>query len=130
MMQFGSTVLFVEDVSRVLSFYQEAFGFETKFFDEEFGFGVIEAGGSEIGFATHAAGERMMPGRFKPPSGGNPEGVEIAFYTSEVEAAFQKATAAGAAPLAEPGKMSWGQTVAYVRSLEGTVIGLCTPLDG
>jgi lactoylglutathione lyase len=35
--------------------------------------------------------------------------------------------AAGAAVVAAPREMPWGQTVAYVRSPEGTVLGLCTP---
>ena len=26
--------------------------------------------------------------------------------------------------------MPWGQTVAYVRSVEGTLIGLCTQMGG
>ena len=31
---------------------------------------------------------------------------------------------------AEPKVMPWGQTVADVRSVEGTLIGLCTPMGG
>ena len=36
--------------------------------------------------------------------------------------------AAGAAVVTAPYAVPWGQTVAYVRSVEGTIIGLCTPL--
>ena len=127
-MQFGSTVLFVEDVEGVIAFYEKAFGFKAKFYDRAFGFAIIKAGGPEIGFASHTAGEQMMPGEFVPPQNGNPEGVEIAFYTDDVKAAYNKAIEAGAKSLAEPKAMSWGQTVAYVRSVEGTVVGFCTPL--
>ena len=53
-------------------------------------------------------------------------GVEIAFYTSDVSAAFARAVAAGAVTLASPKIMPWGQTVAYFRSVEGTIVGLAT----
>lgn len=127
-MKFGSTVLFVDNVETVMEFYQSAFGFERKFYDPAFGFGELTIGGGSIGIASHGAGEQMMPGRFQTPASGNPDGVEIALYTSDVDEAFKRAVKAGAAPLAEPKLMEWGQTVAYVKSIEGTVIGLCTEL--
>lgn len=55
--------------------------------------------------------------------------MEIAFFTGDVAAAFAQAVGAGAKPMAEPKVMPWGQTVAYVRSIEGTVVGLCSPPD-
>ena len=60
-MKFGSTVLFVDDEAKVLAFYEAAFGLQTKFHDAEFGFAIIDVGGIELGIATHAAGETMMP---------------------------------------------------------------------
>ena len=64
------------------------------------------------------------------PAGGGPSGVEVAFYTDDVLAAFARAVGAGAVVIAAPKVMPWGQTVAYVRSIEGTLIGLCTPIGG
>ncbi len=123
-MNYGSTVLFVNDVPAVMEFYCRAFGFEMRFYDEDYQFGELDAGGAVLGFASHQCGERMMPGGYTPPAGGRPSGVEIAFFTSDVSAAFDKATGAGAEPVAEPKEMPWGQTVAYVRSVEGTIVGL------
>jgi lactoylglutathione lyase len=53
--------------------------------------------------------------------------VEVAFYTDDVAAAFDRAVAAGAEPLAAPKVLPWGQTVAYARGPEGTILGFCTP---
>jgi uncharacterized glyoxalase superfamily protein PhnB len=72
----------------------------------------------------------MMPGGYVRPTSGGPASVEIAFYTADVPAAFTQAVGAGAVVIAEPKVMPWGQTVAYVRSVEGTLIGLCTPMGG
>jgi lactoylglutathione lyase len=82
-----------------------------------------------LGFASHRCGERMMPGGYSRPAGGRPSGVELAFFTADVAAAFERACGAGASTVAEPKVMPWGQTVAYVRSIEGTIIGLCSPLE-
>jgi uncharacterized glyoxalase superfamily protein PhnB len=51
-----------------------------------------------------------------------------AIFVDDVPAAFARAIGAGAAPLAEPKAMAWGATVAYLRSPEGTLIGLSTPV--
>jgi lactoylglutathione lyase len=128
-MQYGSTVLFVDDVPTVMAFYEKAFGFETRFFDDDYEFGEMNAGGAVIGFGSHKTGERMIPGTYPRPGRGHPEGVEIAFFVDDVPAAFNRAVTAGAHPLRAPAAMPWGQTVAYVRSIEGTVIGLCTPIE-
>jgi uncharacterized glyoxalase superfamily protein PhnB len=48
--------------------------------------------------------------------------------SGDVQAAFDSVAAAGAAPLAEPRVMPWGQTVAYLRAPEGTILGLCSPM--
>lgn len=129
MLRYGSTVLFVEEVPKVLAFYEAAFGFQTAFYDEAYEFGELEAGGLRLGVGSHRTGERMMPGAYRRPTSGHPEGVEIAFFTEEVAGAYARAVEAGAVPVAEPREMEWGQTVAYVRAPEGTVIGLCSPLE-
>lgn len=68
-----------------------------------------------------------MPGYAKPADG-QVAATEIAFYTSDVDGAYRRAVEAGAVPLAAPKAMPWGQTVAYVRSIEGTFVGICSPL--
>ena len=130
-MKFGGTVVYVDDVPAALDFYQRAFGFETRFFDETYGYGELETGGPPVAFASHRLGEMLMPGGYVRPGNDHYEsGVEIAFLTSDVPVAFAKAVGAGARAVAEPKIMPWGATVAYVRSAEGTLIGLSTPVGG
>jgi lactoylglutathione lyase len=129
-LRFGATSLFVEDVPAVLDFYRRAFGLETAFYDPEYEFGELRTDGVRLAFGSHKLGARLMPGAYVPPAGGQTAGVEIAFFTSDVPGAFARATEAGATALAPPKVMPWGQTVAYVRSIEGTIVGLATPLPG
>ena len=55
-----------------------------------------------------------------------PFGIELSFITDDVPAAFDRAVASGAIPVREPAKKPWGQTVSYVRSIDGTVIEIAT----
>lgn len=118
-----------------MRFYTDAFGFEISFLDPDvqipgrvegtsYQFGELSMPGGKVQFGTPALGALLMPGF--PPSAES-SAVELAFYTDDVEAAFKSATTAGADALRLPEKMPWGQTVAYLRSPEGTYIAVCTP---
>ncbi len=125
-MQFGGTVLYVDQVSAVVDFYRRAFGLQLRFFDEALGFAELETGGSTLAIAAHSLGEMLMPNGYARPDGG-PVGVEIAFLTTDVAASFAKAIAEGASPITAPKRMPWGLEVAYVRAPEGTIIGFSEP---
>jgi lactoylglutathione lyase len=126
-MQFGGTVLYVDDVSAVVDFYRRAFGLGVHFWDQELGFAELETGGSLFAIAAHSLGEMLMGGDYSRPVDGQPAGVEIAFLTDDVPSAFDKAVAQGASPITAPRRMPWGLEVAYVRAPEGTVIGFSEP---
>jgi len=59
-----------------------------------------------------------------------PLGIELAFVTDDVAAAYAKAVAAGAIPIKPPIEKPWGQVVAYVRAKDGSLIELCSPIGG
>lgn len=126
-MQFGGTVLYVDDVRAVVDFYERAFGLKLRFFDESLGFAELETGGSLLSIASHSIGEMLMPNEYRRPPDGRPAGVEIAFRTSDVAASFNKAITEGASPVSPPKRMPWGLEVAYVRAPEGTIIGFSEP---
>jgi catechol 2,3-dioxygenase-like lactoylglutathione lyase family enzyme len=126
--KFGGTAIYVDDVPATLDFYRRALGFETRFYDEALQYGELDTGSTTVAFASHRFGAMLMPGAYTRPEMGQPSGVELAFLTSDVPAAFARAVAAGATPLAEPKVMPWGATVAYLRGVDGTLIGLSTPV--
>jgi uncharacterized glyoxalase superfamily protein PhnB len=125
---FGATVIYVETrVRDVLEFYRAAFGFAIRYYDDNLKFGELETGQTSIMIASYAAGEYMVGDAFQRSASKRPTDVEIAFLMADVPAAYARAIAAGAKPVREPRVMPWGQTVAYVSSIEGTLIGLLTP---
>lgn len=130
-MKFGYTIVYVPSVADALAFYEKAFGFQVRFLHESGQYGELESGSTTLAFASHALGEMNLGGNFIPVSAAaTPPGIELAFVTEDVASAYAKAVAAGAVPLHAPAQKPWGQVVAYVRSQEGTLVELCSPIDG
>ena len=130
-MKFGYTIVYVSSVTETLSFYKEAFGFETRFLHESEQYGELETGATVLAFASHAMGEMNLDGNYqKTDPSAAPLGVELAFVTDDVASSYAKAVAAGAMPIKAPIEKPWGQVVAYVRSKEGSLIELCSPIGG
>ena len=129
-MKLGYVIVYVDDVVQTLNFYHQAFGFEIRMKFEQEGvvdYGELETGGAILGFASHQLGASNFEGGYEKVSPhGKPFGQELAFVTEQVEAAFERAIAAGAIAVAPPKQKPWGQTVAYVRAQEGTLIELCS----
>jgi uncharacterized glyoxalase superfamily protein PhnB len=74
------------------------------------------------------AEQNLPEGYARISAEGKPFGVEIGLTTTDVPAAYEQAVAAGAQPISEPKTKPWGQVVAYVRSIEGTLVELCSPM--
>lgn len=125
-LRFATTVIYVADIAAAVDFYRRALGWEPRYYDEAAGFAEMGAQG-RLSLAADRAGELMMPGAYnqhgKPVSA-----VEVAFFTDDVSAAYERAIAAGASALTPPRVMPWGQTVAYAQSPEGTILGFVTPV--
>lgn len=128
-MKFGDTIVYVASVSQALAFYKAAFGFETRFLHESGEYGELETGATVLAFASHAMGDMNLGGKYLPADpNALPLGVELAFVTEDVAAAYAKAIAAGAIAVKPPVEKPWGQTVAYVRASDGSLIELCSPM--
>lgn len=123
MMKFAHPTLFVKDVPQAVAFYERAFGLKKRFIHESGQFAEMEAGEAALHFAaSEAVKANLLPG-FQDNSLFNlPAGIELCFETDDVATAFSVAVEAGATPYAEPNVRPWGQTVAYVRDLDGVLI--------
>ncbi len=127
-MKYGYTIIYVPSVEETLDFYKRAFGFEIKFIHESKAYGELATGETTLAFASHEMGDINLGKYTSVNIGDIPVGVELSFTTEDVDSAFKKAVAAGALPFKEPEKKPWGQTVAYVRASEGSMIEIGTPI--
>ncbi len=130
-MRFAYTIVYVPDVSRALQFYQTAFGLQTSFLHPSQEYGELNTGSTKLAFASHTLAENNLPDGYHRVNAleRKPLGMEIALMTDDVAAAVERARAAGAKVIAEPAEKPWGQTVAYLRDPDGTLIELCSPIS-
>ena len=129
MMKFAYTILYVPDVARAVEFYERAFGFQRGFVHESGEYGELQTGETILSFASLTLAPSNVDGGVTPTDMLQPPpAFEVAFSTDDVAGAFARALAAGAVAASAPKLKPWGQTVAYVRDLNGNLVELCTPI--
>ncbi len=128
-MELGYTIVYVPDVEAAVHFYEQAFGLQRRFVHESGQYAEMDTGQTTLGFASEhmaeANGVAIRPNTPKDVAAG----VELCFLTHDIAAAYQRATAAGAAAVKPVEEKPWGQHVAYVRDLNGCLVELCTPIE-
>jgi len=128
-MQFGYTIVYVSDVAASLDFFERAFGLARAFVSPDGEFGALATGGTALAFCQHATAlDSVGQPYVVAETSAQPLGIEIGLVTPDVAAASERALAAGATLIKAPTVKPWGQTVAYVRCPDGTLVELCTPL--
>lgn len=129
MVKFGYTILYVKDVTKSIEFYEKAFGFTRKFITPDNDYGELATGDTTISFASHTLAASNLKDGFIPSElNSKPFAIELGFITNDVAGIFDLAIQQGATKITEPKQKPWGQTVAYVRDLEGFLIEICTPM--
>lgn len=126
-MIFRYVILYVADVPATLAFYTTAFGLPTGFLHDSGDYGELQSGDTRLAFSS----VRLMQALGKDVAATPPAlpSFEIAFETDDVPAALARALAAGAELVQDVARMDWGQTTAYVRAPEGTLVEICTPVS-
>lgn len=125
-MKLGYVILYVPSVVDAVEFYEKAFGASRRFVHESGRFAELSTGETALAFCDEALAatvpyEEVRRERKAP-------GIEVAFVTDAVQAAFQRAVEAGAIALLPPIEKPWGQTVSYVRDLNGFLVEICSPV--
>ena len=127
-MNFGYTIQYVTDVVATVDFYEKAFGLKRKMVHESNLYAEMDTGGTVLAFAANEMA--AMNGFEITPNlpGQKPAGIEIALVTEKVGEAYEHACEAGATGLKPPEQKPWGQTVSYVRDLNGCLVEICSPM--
>jgi catechol 2,3-dioxygenase-like lactoylglutathione lyase family enzyme len=130
-MKLGYTIVYVPDVAASLSFFKQAFGLQTRFLHPSGTYGELDTGETTLSFAAHELGASHFPEGFvRASDSAQPLGMEVALVTADVPAAHAQALQHGARELMAPKAQPWGQVVSYVRTPDGCLVELCTPVGG
>ncbi len=127
--KFAYTILYVKDVPQAIAFYENAFGLKQRFIHESKQYAEMETGETTLAFTANELAKSNLPQGFQENSlSGLPAGIEVGFVADDVSAVFASAVEAGAVAVVEPKLKPWGQTVAYVRDLDGILIEIASPI--
>jgi lactoylglutathione lyase len=130
MVKFAYTILYVEDVTKTVHFYEQAFGFLTKFITPDNSYGEVISGETTLSFASKKlALSNLSAGFLESKIHEKPLGIEIGFTTDDVSATMKRAIDSGAILCEAPKEKPWGQIVGYVRDLDGFLIEICTAME-
>lgn len=130
MIKFAYTILYVQNVTKAVEFYENAFGFSRKFIAPDNDYAELLVGETTLSFASVTLAQSNLKDGFTASQlTEKPFGIEIGFTTDNVEETLAKAANAGATIVENPKTKPWGQTVAYVRDPDGFLIEICTAMD-
>ena len=129
MVKFGYSITYVDDVEKTLTFFEQAFGFERRFLHESKSYGELNTGETVLAFASISLGRANLPDGFIPTDPKEkPLGHEIALVGEDVAKIHNDALALGATEITKPTEKPWGQVVSYVRTPNGILLELCSPM--
>jgi lactoylglutathione lyase len=130
MVHFSYAILYVTDVAKSIAFYEKAFGFAKKFVTPDNSYGELLTGATTLSFASvELARSNLKDGFIESSNANKPFAQEIGFTTDNVEEVYQNAIRAGAIAESPAAYKPHGQTVAYVRDIDGFLIEICTPMQ-
>ena len=128
-MKLGYTILYVKDVAKTIDFYEQAFRLKQRFIDESGQYAEMETETTTLAFAAIDLAKSNLPQGFQESSLSNlPSAIEIGFVTEDVSGDFDRAVTVGATIVGAPKVKPWGQTVGYVRDLDGVLISINSPI--
>lgn len=111
-------VLRTPDLPRLSGFYERAFrAFVTYRYDQ---------GGVDVYVALDVGGGRIGIGH--EPEVARGDAIAMWLYADDVDATYDAALAAGAASVAEPEDLPWGERVAQVHDPDGNLLYLATTI--
>lgn len=126
----GYLIVYCSNVEKIVEFYEHAFGLKRLFIHESGEYAEMETGETKLAFCSTDLAKSNLPDGFRSGSiDGPPANFEIGLVTENIDDAFNQAKNAGAVVVAHPKEKPWGQTVAYLRDPEGTLVELATPVD-
>ena len=128
-MKLGYVIAYVKDVKTTVEWYERAFGVERSMLDEKGLYGELATGATKLAFVAAAYMKENLPGGYRAAQNDEaPPPFEVSFTTDDVAGALERAIKAGARKVLAPTQKPWGQTIAYVRDLNGNLVEICTPM--
>ena len=126
-MKLDGVMIWVQDVPATVAFYEQAFGLTVQMMDDSKQFAMMDTGETTLQFADErAAVSTGVSVRANRP-GEQAAASQLAFVADDVRSAYDRAVAAGAVAEVALFEKPWGQTLGYLRDLNGYLVELSSP---
>lgn len=127
-MKLKYNLFYVNDVPATMDFYEKAFGLTKGFLHPSNQYGEMITGETSLGFVHHETASSHGFQYLHTTTQGLPPAFEIGFVTDDVAKAFTTALQGGAIAVSAPTTKPWGQTVSYVKDLNGFLVEICSAM--
>lgn len=129
-MKFGYIIVYVKDVIKTVEFYEKAFGMIGKFIDDSKTYAELQSGETTLAFVEDDFAHSLTDvNHHKNLPTAIAGGFEIVFLADDVSTSYHQAILEGAIKVKDPETKPWGQTVAYVRDLNGVLVEIASPMN-
>lgn len=119
-MEFKYAVVFVEDVTKTMEFYEKAFGLTRDFVYGNKKYGQMKTGDTILSFASLEYSPMKM-------EKGNCS-VTLSFRSKNVDEDFKHAIENGAIEVEKPNNKPWHQRSSYVKDMNGVLVEIASPV--
>lgn len=130
-MKFGYVFIWVDDVTKAVEFYEQAFDCKRRVLTNGVKglYAEMDTGETTLAIAATEEAEELFPEGFRTNSPTQAPGAfQLSFVTPDVVETYHKALQSGATKQMEPETKPWGQTVARVRDPHGILVSIATPM--
>jgi predicted enzyme related to lactoylglutathione lyase len=116
-------MVYVNDVGASLAFYEAVLQIIRHHEDGDGSYGELHHGNTRLGFVANWHADRHLGMAFRRNEPARePAGFELYFVVEDVDAAYDRALAAGGVSVSPPTEKPWGNRAAIIRDLDGLLV--------
>lgn len=121
-MKLSYTILYVNNVTESVTFYQKAFGLKNRFIHESGEYAEMDTGEVTLAFCAHNLAREIVKQNYIKASPGQLLGAQISFEPHNLKEAYETALANGAESIMPPEIKPWGWENAMVKDIDGHLV--------
>lgn len=123
-MKLSYSILYVNNVTDSVAFYQKAFGIKNRFIHESGDYAEMETGEVTLAFCAHKLAKDIVRQNYQKASQNQLIGSQISFEPDNIKEAYDAALANGAKSIVAPEVKPWGWENAILMDIDGHIVEL------
>lgn len=122
-------ILYVNNVTNSVTFYQQAFGIKNRFIHESGDYAEMDTGEVTLAFCAHNFAKEILKQNYQKASPGQLIGSQISFKPDNLKEAYETALKNGAKSISPPEVKPWGWESAILMDLDGHIVEFAKEIE-